>query len=152
MPIDAVCPPSPALIAWLRRVRVRCLEFVQRPSERGDALCAQGFASSEQRYRASIATLLATLDFIGHSASCLRWVLLPPPRCIPAARAAAAAQADSLRHTHTPANCRAPCCRELAGVHPREGILVLTPFKALERISMTGNARCAGLGGGELAR
>lgn len=80
MPIDAVCPPSPALIAWLRRVRVRCLEFVQRPSERGDALCAQGFASSEQRYRASIATLLATLDFITHSAGCLRCALplLPP--------------------------------------------------------------------------
>ena len=71
-PVDAVCPPSPELIAWLRRVRVRRLEFVQRASERGDALCAQGFASSEQRYRASIATLLATLDFINNSASCLR--------------------------------------------------------------------------------
>ncbi len=85
MPIDAVCPPSPALIAWLRRVRVRRLEFVQRPSERGDALCAQGFASSEQRYRASIATLLATLDFITHSAGCLRCALpLLPPVAFPA--------------------------------------------------------------------
>ena len=33
-------------------------------------------------------------------------------------------------------------------MHPREGILVLTPFKALERISMTGNPRCAAAGFG----
>ena len=99
MPIDAVCPPSPALIAWLRRVRVRRLEFVQRPSERGDALCAQGFASSEQRYRASIATLLATLDFITNSAGCLRCALLPPPpRCIPATPPRAAGQIRASTH------------------------------------------------------
>lgn len=141
MPIDAVCPPSNALIAWLRRVRVRRLEFVQRASERGDALCVQGFASSEQRYRASISTLLATLDFITHSAGCLRCVPPPlPPRCIPARRRSPPAR-SAPAPTH--AVCFLPLLprRELAGVHPREGILMLTPFKALERISMTGNAR-----------
>lgn len=36
-------------------------------------------------------------------------------------------------------------CSELGGVHPREGILSLQPFQALERLSMVGSARCAGL-------
>lgn len=33
--------------------------------------------------------------------------------------------------------------RVLSGVHPREGILYLTPFAALQRVAMCGNARCA---------
>ena len=72
MPIDACCPPSPQLLAWLRRVRVRRLEFEQHAAAPHGALACLGFASSEQRYRASVSTLLATLDFITNSADTLR--------------------------------------------------------------------------------
>jgi hypothetical protein len=72
MPIDACCPPSPQLLAWLRRVKVRRLEFEQQQAvPHGDLGCL-GFASSEQRYRASVSTLLATLDFITNSAATLQ--------------------------------------------------------------------------------
>jgi hypothetical protein len=72
MPIDAVCPPSPALLAWLRRVRVRRLEFQHcSAAPLGDLSCL-GFASSEQRYRAAISTLLATAEFVRSSAETLQ--------------------------------------------------------------------------------
>ena len=75
MPISAVVPPSSDLIAWLRRVKVQRLEFVHSAAAAAaahDVLACQGFASSEQRYRASISTLLATLDFIKNSADTLQ--------------------------------------------------------------------------------
>lgn len=72
MPIDAACPPSPAVLAWLRRIRVRSLCFQHsEAAPLGDLTC-QGFTSSEQRYRAAISTLLATTEFISHSAATLQ--------------------------------------------------------------------------------
>lgn len=74
IPIAAVCPPSFNLISWLRRVKVRRLEFQHHAAAAtsNDDLACQGFASSEQRFRASISTLLATLDFIKNSAPTLQ--------------------------------------------------------------------------------
>lgn len=72
MPIDAVCSPSGPLLAWLRRVRVRRLEFKHTAAAPLDDLGCQGFTSSEQRYRAAISTLLATIEFITNSAATLQ--------------------------------------------------------------------------------
>lgn len=72
MPLDAVVPPHTRLLAWLRRVRCRRLEFVHGGAEKGDDLGCQGFASSEQRFRAAISTLLATLDFLKNSGPTLQ--------------------------------------------------------------------------------
>ena len=67
--MTVVSPPSAALLAWLRTVTVRRLEFVHG----GDAanLSCQGYSSWEQRYRAQVATLLGTLDFARKSARTL---------------------------------------------------------------------------------
>lgn len=72
MPIDVICPPSFPLIAWLRHVRVRRLDLQQTAVAPHSELPSLGFTGSEQRFRASVATLLATLDFIKLSAPCLR--------------------------------------------------------------------------------
>lgn len=72
MPIDAACPPSPALLAWLRHVRVRRLEFLHIAAAPSSDLGCLGFASSEQRYRAAISTLLATAEFVRNSAATLQ--------------------------------------------------------------------------------
>lgn len=71
MPLEVECAPSPPLLAWLRRVRVRRLVFQQSAAAPRSSLSCMGYVSSEQRYRAAISTLLATLDFIKHSAPCL---------------------------------------------------------------------------------
>ena len=74
IPITAVVPPSPPLLAWLRRVPVRHLEFRHEAAAAapGGALACQGYATSEQRYRAAISTLLATLEFVKRSAASLQ--------------------------------------------------------------------------------
>lgn len=73
MAIEVVCPPSTALLAWLRRLRVSRLELQQSAAAPRSSLTCLGYVSSEQRYRASVSTLLATSDFIKHSAPTLRW-------------------------------------------------------------------------------
>jgi hypothetical protein len=60
------------VLAWLRRIRVRSLCFQHsEAAPLGDLTC-QGFTCSEQRYRAAISTLLATTEFISHSAATLQ--------------------------------------------------------------------------------
>lgn len=72
MPIEVTSPPSTALLAWLRRVRVSRLELQQSAAAPRSSLTCLGYVSTEQRYRAAVSTLLATFDFIRHSAPCLR--------------------------------------------------------------------------------
>eukprot|EP00887_Chlorella_sp_A99_P003701 scaffold7.g3701.t1 len=100
VPLAVRCEPSLKLLAWLRCVPVRRLEFVHPRSRSSSDQRHLGFQSGEQRYRAPVATLLATLDFVRRSA---------------------------------------PVLTVLGGVHPRPGILTLTPFTSLERLSMVGS-------------
>lgn len=72
MAVNVVCPPSTDLLAWLRRVRVSRLELQQSAAAPRSSLTCLGYVSSEQRYRAAVSTLLATFDFIKHSAPTLK--------------------------------------------------------------------------------